>query len=405
MNKGHHQYQIYHNLVTIYIKVISKIHKQNKYQIINSLTSLSSADIMNALIVSLNFNPGHFSHLIANYKLLEDCGFKSYLYVNKRFNKMAKPNQYDIINTYKQLKEIKTVETAIFWFPSVYNIIEIIRFRLLYKCKIVYIYHEPFDSIKSYYISGFRTRKILKICLINFINILIVLLANKIILPSSKSLELFKKKYAFLNNDFKQIPLIFDDEAAKTRGLYHKKYISYLGTIAADHAFDCYINFIESSVKNNWFPQLSFLIATKDKIPVSVKQRIESYVANGKIVISEGHTMSNEEINFFYNDSLIVWNAYNRSMQSGVLPKAYMFGAAILGTYHCNNEYIENHVTGVLVEDNQNIIEIKNAIEEILDKKDLFIQNCRAKFLSTFYYKNKMNEYISFLQDKITTNN
>ena len=62
---------------------------------------------MNALIVSLNFNPGHFSHLIANYKLLEDVGYKPYLYVNEAFNKMDNAYLLDkdfIENKYYQFR-------------------------------------------------------------------------------------------------------------------------------------------------------------------------------------------------------------------------------------------------------------------------------------------------------------
>lgn len=354
---------------------------------------------MNVLVVSLNFNPGHFSHLVANYNLFLDCGFKPHLYINKSFNQMDKTHKYDIINNFENVKNLKTIEGAVFWFPSFFNIIDILRLRVLYKSKILYIFHEPFDSIKNYYSSGFGLKKISKIFLVNLINIVVVGLAHKIILPSSKAFSLYKKKYSILNKNFSLVPLFFDDEAGPLLKWNQKKYISYIGTIAADHAFDCYINFIESCLRNNWFPELFFLIATKDKIPVNDKKRIDSYVTSGRIVISEGHPMSTEEINVYYRDSFIVWNAYYRSMQSGVLPKAYMFGAAIIGTYHCNSEFIENQVTGVLVDDNRNVLEIKSAVKEILDKKEFFFQNCRNKFLENFYYKKRTNDFISFLEN------
>lgn len=52
---------------------------------------------MNALIVSLNFNPGHFSHLSANYQLFKAIGYKPYLYVNRAFKKMDEEDIYDKI--------------------------------------------------------------------------------------------------------------------------------------------------------------------------------------------------------------------------------------------------------------------------------------------------------------------
>ncbi|MDF2434772.1 MAG: hypothetical protein JWP44_4403, partial [Mucilaginibacter sp.] len=41
---------------------------------------------MKAIIASLSLNPGHFSFLAAAYKLFEDCGYDSYLYVNPLFD-------------------------------------------------------------------------------------------------------------------------------------------------------------------------------------------------------------------------------------------------------------------------------------------------------------------------------
>ena len=190
------------------------------------------------------------------------------------------------------------------------------------------------------------------------------------------------------------VPLIFDDEANPLLKLNQKIFISYIGTISADHAFDLYVNFIITCIKNNWFDEYYFLIATKNKIPLIEKEKINLYIQSGKITISEGKPMSNELINSFYNQSLIVWNAYNRSMQSGVLSKAYMFGAAVIGAYDSNYEFIENHKTGVLVYSNKDVIEIKNAVKEILVNKIFFSLNSRNKFLEYFYYKNRVKDFI-----------
>lgn len=359
---------------------------------------------MNAVIVSLNFNPGHFSHLIANYNLFKDCGLTPYLYVNKSFNQMDEKNEFRKINYPSELSTLKTIGAAVFWFPSLKNILEIIRLRIFFKSKIIYIYHEPFDSIKSYYNSGFRFKKIVKICLINLVNIPVILLSHRIVLPSSSSFSLYQNKYTFLNKNYSLIPLLFGDEADPISEEIPKKFISYIGTVAADHAFDRFVDFVELAIKNDWFPDLKFLVATSSKIPIREKDILEPYLQSGKVVISEGHPMTNEEINHYYRDSLVVWNAYNRSMQSGVLPKAYMFGAAVIVLCRNTNEFVDNHRTGVLIIDNKNTIEIKKAVEEILDQKALFFQNCRNKFFEKFYYKNKMGDYLSLLDNKPSSN-
>lgn len=354
---------------------------------------------MNVLIISLNFNPGHFSHLVANYKLFEDSGFISHLYINKSFNQMDEKDEFRKINKPRELHKLKEIKAAVFWFPSLKNIIEIIRLRIFFKSKIIYVYHEPFDSIKNYYNSGFRFKKIVKICLINVVNIPIILLAHKIILPSASALSLYEKKYTLLNKNYAHIPLIFDDEANLIVAP-SKKFISYIGTVAADHAFDRFVDFIEAAIKNDWFPNMQFLIATSSQLPLEQSKVLNPLMYTQRITISAGHPMKNSEINSFYKESQVVWNAYNRSMQSGVLPKAFMFGAAVIVLRRNANEFMDNYSTGVLINDNKNLLEIKKAVEDIIALKDNYFQNCRNKFFEKFYYKNKTEIFLSLLSDK-----
>lgn len=351
---------------------------------------------MNAILVSLNFHPGHFSHLIANYKLFEGLGFTSYLYVNKTFNQMDETNEFRKLNSPNELKKLSKIDAAVFWFPSLGNIVEIVRLRLLFKTQIFYVYHEPFDSIKNYYNSGFRFKKILKICLINLVNIPVLVLSHKVILPSPSSFALYKKKYTKFNKNYVCIPLMFDDEADLAMGK-SKKYISYIGTVAADHAFDRYVEFVAAAVKNAWLPEMTFSIATSSAIPAAQSEILESLMHTKRIVITAGRPMKNSEINSFYRESLVVWNAYNRSMQSGVLPKAYMFGAAVVALQRNANEFLDNYKTCVLISDNKNSEEIKTAVEDIMAKKEFYFQNCRNKFIEKFYYKNKSGEFLSLL--------
>lgn len=352
---------------------------------------------MNAIIVSLNFNPGHFSHLIANYKLFKDAGISPCLFINKSFNRMDEENEFTKINTSHELNTLEPIDIAVFWFPSLRNIMEILRLRFKYNSKIIYIYHEPFDSIRNYYNSGFRFKKILKICLINIVNIPVILLSHRIVMPSKASFALYEKKYAHLNNNYSYMPLLFDDEVRGATQGNHKKFISYIGTVAADHAFDRFVDFVDAAIRNNWFPGFQYLVATSSVIPTREKSILEPHITSGQVAISEGHPMSTREINNYFSASLLVWNAYNRSMQSGVLPKAYMFGAAVIVLARNANEFIDDRRTGVLINDNNDLNEIRKAIETIVEQKDLYFENCRSKFLECFCYKNRIDQFMSLL--------
>jgi hypothetical protein len=354
----------------------------------------------NALVISLKFNPGHFSHLIANYKLFRDSGFRSYLYIHPGFRILDINGDFDTITPAFDLGKLSSVDVAVFWFPSLRNIFEIIRFRLFYKSTVIYIYHEPFDSIVNYHRSGFGIKKILKICLINLVNIPVILLSTRVVLPSTNAMELYRRKYTVLNRNYSMIPLLFDDEACSTFSKDGKIYFSYIGTIAADHAFDRFVRFVDYAVARNFFPELNFIVATRNEIPVRESKILEPLVAEGRVVVCSGHPMTNAVINGFFQKSLIVWNAYHRSMQSGVLPKAYMFGAPVITLYGNANEFFENHQTGVAITDNNSVEEIGNAVKEIIENKDFFIENCRNKFLMTFYYKNKINDFMNLLSGR-----
>lgn len=353
---------------------------------------------MKAITISLNFNPGHFSHLIASCKLLEECGYESYLYINSRFNEFDENNQFRKINTPAQLSQLSEIKIAVFWFPSIRNIWETIRLKYFFESQIIYVYHEPFDSVKNYYNAGFRLKKIGKICLINIVNMPVLLLADNIILPSKTAFSLYQKKYLWINKNASKIPLLFDDETIGDITTVDKHYISYIGTVAADHAFDKFVAFVDVAITNDWFSNMVFLIATGSKIPERQKKILDRHHASGRLRISAGHFMTNAEINEHYRNSIVVWNAYNRSLQSGVLPKAYMFGAAVIVLTKNASEYILDGYTGVLIDDNNNIEQIKNAIQKIACGKEIFVHNCRKLFLNLFFYKSKLADVKSIIR-------
>ena len=67
-----------------------------------------------ALVVSRNFNPGHYSHLSANYKLLSESGVDTFMYHHDSFNKMGEIGRERIIKNIFELKDFgKTVSNIV----------------------------------------------------------------------------------------------------------------------------------------------------------------------------------------------------------------------------------------------------------------------------------------------------
>jgi hypothetical protein len=347
---------------------------------------------MKAIVVSLNFNPGHFSHLIANYKLFADLNYKPYLFINNSFTKMDVDDKYEKVYNLEGFSK-SDIKVAVFWFPSLNNIWQIIKLKFFFRSKIVSVFHEPFDSFKNYYKSGFGFIKVFKIFLINLLNILQLFLSDDVILPSNSSFFLYNKKYKWINGNVTLIPLLFDDESDGLIKVEDKIYISYIGTVAADHAYDKFVSFAKTAMENNWFSNYTFLIATGSLMTETEKNQLKKFVDSGKMMIVEGSPMSNNKINGFYEKSAVVWNAYNRSMQSGVLPKAFMFGTPVVLLKKNANEFVDNKINSVFLENNDDVYMIKAAINIIVNKQVEFKDNCRDKFLNTFYYKNKVETF------------
>jgi hypothetical protein len=352
---------------------------------------------MIALVVSLNFNPGHFSHLVANYRLLEEAGYTPSLYVHPSFLAMDKRNEFRKLSSPAEVKTLGAIAAAVFWFPSPHNIAEMLRLRLRHGARIVYVFHEPFDSIANYRRSGFSRIKVARIVAINLINIPVLLIAHEVILPSSVSLRLYRQRYTRLNDHFHPIPLLFDDEAGPAVSPVPKDCISYIGTVAPDHAFDCFVDFARAAVQKGLLPGQKFLIATRSDIPAREQEILRQLADSGRLLVHSGRTMSTEEINRHYRRSTVVWNAYRRSNQSGVLPKAFMFAAAVLSAADVANEFVEDGVTGRVIHNRSDVAEIAAAIDEIVGHANRYAQACRTKFLGTFYYRSKMQAFLQLL--------
>lgn len=330
-----------------------------------------------AIIVSLNFNPGHVSHLIASYKQMEELGYSSVYYVNPLFAEFLPDNVSIITSDFK----IPKCEVAVITFPSLHNLPLIQRLRKQ-GTKIIYIFHEPLAPLSHYRASGFSYKYLVKLWIIDHINSLTVKWSDCILIPSKKAIEYYQKNPKYKNPKVQYIPLLYDDEAINARPC-NRQYISYIGTVAADHSFDEFLKYVEKAIDYNWNPEYKFLIATKSEFDIPEKLSVCS-----RVVIKKGTPLTNEEINNAYSSSILVWNAYTRTTQSGVLAKAYMFGTPALVMKHNLNEFMVDKQTVFSIIDNTDVNEIQSGIDDIIRNFVKYTANCRDSFLSLFYYRN-----------------
>jgi len=331
-----------------------------------------------ALIISLNFNPGHVSHMVAGYRQYEELGYEPVYCVAQRFVDFLPAGSR--ICVYGK-DALPVADLALFVFPSEKNL-GLIRTLKRQGARVIYIFHEPLGPLKDYKEAGFSYKYLAKLWLINRINALTVKWSDEILLPSRKALELYKASRLYKNANYHYLPLLYDDERIDQLAQKPRRYFSYIGTVAADHSFSEYLAFVQTAVQQNLLPQLDFLIATRSEFEVP-----EVLAASSRVHIQKGRPLTDAEINEAYASSYVIWNAYARTTQSGVLAKSFMFGTPAIVLRKNLSEFVEDGKEVVAIDDNTSIEQIASAIQRILDDFPRYSAAVRARFEDTFYYK------------------
>jgi glycosyltransferase involved in cell wall biosynthesis len=343
---------------------------------------------MQAVLASHRFNPGHLSHLLANARLLGEGGFAVLMRWHPRFSAMAEASSHATV-TLAQVLALKEGDVYVLWFPSLGGLLDLLLLRLAgRRVHVVYVFHEPFTSYRSYRNGGFSRVKATKVYLIHLISAAIVRLSNTVILPSHNALAAFEHRYAARKASSIVLPLMFDDESTgNVPPRTDRRFVSYIGTIAEDHAFDRFVDFAQTALSQGRPDGLCFQIATRSLLDDDTRTRLAPFIASGRMKVQEGRPLTNDEINAAFCTSLVVWNAYKRSMQSGVLPKAYMFGTPVLVSEHNTSEFFEPGRHGMLVSGCCEPHELESAVAAIRQNFDRISAACREAFLTHFHYR------------------
>ncbi len=347
-----------------------------------------------ALIVSLKFRAAHISHLVASYRQMEELGYKCYCYIHPDAISFLSED----IDYITDLSQIYNINVAIFWFPALANIKAMFKIKYGYKAKIIYVYHEPVESFVSYLKVGNSIWWTTKFYCKYWISLIFVILANKIILPSQKAINLYKKNATrWINHNYSYLPLIYNDEWIDKTKL-NRVYFSYIGGISYDHAFDKYIDFIYNAYKKKDLPEVKYLIATWQAIPYD--KRIIEMKNAGILKTQSGRPMTNEEINSYYASSFLIWNAYHRSTQSGVLAKAFMFGTPGLVMRYNLSEFVKDGREVIAVNSNSDYNELLCAVKSVIENFFNYSKNSRINFKKNYLYiahNSKMQQIITSL--------
>lgn len=354
---------------------------------------------MKAILFSKGFNPGHISYLQASAKLLRERGFEVQFCLNQRFLTGIDSEFTNFNVPISSIFKLSPGDLFVATHPSLWACLCIILIRLFGSATSIYVYHEPFTSIASYRKAGFGIVKTLKIIFVSYVSKLSSKFSDKVILPSSRAY--FSLTNASLNPaKYAKINLMFCDEVEEGLVRLPRIFVSYIGTIAPDHAFSDFLKLVYSCIRNDCLTDYTFLIASRSKIPDDLSDLVEHCISSGRLIVQSGEIMTVSQINNFYARSLLVWNAYKRSMQSGVLPMAYMFGTPVLISASNQSEYFKDFEHGIMLSEKYTFNEFLVAVSQVQTNWQEMSRSCRNSFLEFFYYRTLSDDFFHFVSLK-----
>ena len=335
---------------------------------------------MKVCVVSLKFSPGHLSHIVAYGKLFREIGNDVTLWLDQGYAKLDTRNEFPVL--WYPKTEPKKVDILFLVNASTKNHFLCRNFKKK-GARIIYLYHEPWESFYQYLKEGLR--QALKATAAHYFSTKVLPLCDLVIVPSEYALSLYERYDVSYNNRVVKVPLLFEDELCGEIDLSKKEYFSYIGHAVKGHAFDKYISFIKYAYAKR--VQFKFEVATRTDLGSLLKRdrALNKMENEGILRVSHGRPLTNDEINQAYERSFCVWNLYRRSTQSGVLPKAFMFGTPVIATNLGSfREYVKHRENGFLV---QHGFDFDLLLELVVNAKrdiDNMSKKCRNAFLGTF---------------------
>lgn len=341
---------------------------------------------MRVALVSLKFSPGHVAHISAYQKLFS--------LICDEVIPILHPAYQSFLSDIPGAVFTERWENVIKARPDrvlVYNIC-IDNIKLARACRkqgipMLYVLHEPMCRLADLIKEG---KNFPKAIVAQYVNWLICANSYKVLMASHNGVETYERYMRRCNNNFAFFPLVFDDDF-KGDAMDNREFFSYIGTFCEAHGGKEFVRFAEYVLQNK--RDIKLLIATKTNVDNYLRLPVfQQARADGRLTVQSGRIMTTQEINTFYRRSICVWNAYNRSTQSGVLPNALMQGTPLIVNKNgVAKEVLTDKSAGCFIEmppDNEQIWQSYCYIKEHLSQMQT---KAREIFLEKYFYKAQLN--------------
>jgi glycosyltransferase involved in cell wall biosynthesis len=268
----------------------------------------------------------------------------------------------------------------VMWHPL--NAVFCVMAKLAAGSKTVAWLHEPYKENKAVY-----GAKAVVFYFVEWLQTLAIPWLDDIVVHSNTAFRAFRKRYPHARQALHIIPLQFQDKPAQQG---NRRLVSFLGTTAKAKGIDAFFDLLESAALRNVHWQ--FAIATRDNINGRLEKM--SPTARKKLQVVSTPRLSDTALREVASQSLVVLCLYSDSMQSGVVPLAFMCGTPVIATdIESLRESVEHRETGYFVPPAAKPDAILEGLTFIEKNFSTLSKNCRQKFLATYDDRNWINTY------------
>jgi hypothetical protein len=370
---------------------------------------------MYVALYSSNYHPAHAQHMHAYARALQACGLSVCLWApSAYFDNHAALRGFARTDGDGSGRELgrelgprsrpPRCDVVIVLNMGLGNLMRTPVWRMQGR-RVLFCVHEPIRNMAEFDILGLSKRQLAKLWVQRALIGLQIRLSSALIAFSRKTAAELNAKPVSKNQAQKQVvlhPLLYVDQNAasdlqtpdpqnpepQTHAPQTPNAIAYIGTIASDHAFAPFVAFVEHCLKTGLFPEHRFVIATKSAFDPNHFAALGAQAAR-RVTVQSGRLLSEDAINGFYASAAVIWCAYYRSNQSGVLPKAYMFGVPVLSGPQQRDDHVQPGVLGAEIA-SYAVQDIAQAVQSILADHPQLSNACRRYYLATFDYKSNL---------------
>ncbi len=288
---------------------------------------------------------------------------------------------YRWVGLWRSLRRARPrVVILVMWHPL--NAVFALMARRAAGSRVVVWMHEPYKTEKRLY-----GTKALVFYMVEWVQSLSLPWIDDVVVHSEAALKAFRLRYPNARHSVHLTSLQFQDRPGPQA---ERRFVSFFGKAAKAKGSGLFFDLVEAAAVQN-LPWV-FAIATGDDVGAYVDRL--SPAARERLEVIQEPNLSDAMLREVASRSIAVLCLYSSSMQSGVVPVAFMCGAPVVATdIPALQACVDEGRTGCFVPQQPAIDAVFEAVGYIEQHLVALSANCRQEFLRTYDDRNWQAAY------------